>query len=673
MSDVLKLFDFNGRTRPAGIVGKVMELGWPCTVYRITLPKPEEEGECEFNPFERCILKLLAIGRYEAVQLAEETCLPPDLVELILLKLRDRAKIDARNQLLPGVREALEKRDAERESAPATYETCAIFRECIGGTLLPTVVDAKMRSEEVNDDHTVGKGHVTIRSFAQSPIETRPPTPVEVLSALRAMSRRRKASHASYRIPPAQFVSVADGGENCWLRVRVVMQRNGDWRILDPFGSGWSPELETTYQDVLAKGRSAEVREFDAWQHRNRNLDGGHGTRLRDDKRESFATTENVSRYPELVAVLKRKRDGVADIDVYAVIEWALFYALGQTDVKRVVQLLGVRTREESQAWLKEARNVWRDEAAWRPKDDALARGICVVPSENGLQRFLDGRAAMQTVLPLAILVAERDPKCVFRRLAAECPRFLPMIADMKCRRDPKRHGKGLWREIYGEEDQQFMRRVVTTLLPSVRFSVDATMSPKAETECRAADDDARINARVAMQDLFGMSAFMRLDARLQDALVTAEILRHDLEGSREKSDVLDCVNELYRATQSAFRPFLAGGRQRPSDKESAGRRAAEAGFGPLPTAMRTVRESMLNRTLDGDDQTLQACVVAWLILADDDVLCRVASRMPSFLAAIDRLIVVDGHGNQRIAMSFPELDLLCKNVYKIIKTLTEA
>lgn len=671
MSSDLKIFDFNEKITPCGIVGKAMEIGWPCTVYRITLPKPADADAGEFNVFELCILKLLACGRYERNELAEATCLPPDLVELILLKLRDRAKIDERNQLLPGVREALERHDAEREAAPTSYETCAIFRERIGGSLLPMVVDAKMRSEEVDEGGRIGSGHVAIRSLAHSPIATRPPTPVEVLSALRTMARRRRVSGASYRIPQAKYVSVAAEGEDCWLRVRVVMQRNGDWRIRNPLGTGWSAELETAYQGILRRGRSEEVRKFDAWQHRN--ADWSHKRRPGGDDgvHEPFATPENESRYPELLAALRRKQEGGSRVDVYAVIEWALFYALGQTDVKRVEQLLGLSTVEDCKRQLQGALAIWRDGKTWQSKDDDAVKMICTIPSESGLRRFHDGMAAMQTVLPLSVLMAAHEPLSVFGRLAAGCSRLLPKIVDLKVRRDPKRHGKGKWDEIYGEEDLRLMREVVTILLPSVKFSGETMHAPDGGPRDEAADN-ARISARVALQDVFGVSSFAFMDARLRDILINAEVFRREHADTKGKFDALYCVNELYAAAQNAFRPLLVGGRRDSSAVDCAAQRAEAAGFGPLPPSMRTVRESMLNRTLDGDDQTLQACAVAWLVVAEDDVLRRVASRTPSFLVDIDRLIAIDGHGNQSIPMLSSELNSLCKNIYNIIITLME-
>ena len=694
----VKIFDFNSKSHPSEIVGKIMELGWPCEIYRVTLPKSEENQDDEFNAFERCALKLLLTRRYELSALAEEICLPVDLVELILLKLRDRGKIDAHNELMPGVRAAIERCDTQKETAPVEYGTYAVFRECVGGSILPMVLDAKMRSEEVNEDRTVGPGHVDVRSVDLETCETKAPTAVEVLSALRTMARRRRASGASYRIPPAEYVSVASDGEHCWLRVRVVMQRSGDWRILNPFGVGWSPELETIYQDVLGRGASTEIREFNAWQHRNSVWVNDHAGRVGDEK--LFLPNEENNRYPELMAVLAKQKDSI--VDVYAAIEWALFYALRHSDIKQVIQLLEVNTQEENARWLAAALQSWqlksergasqapgqdmlldnvdtgdetssvREKDDRQKKDEGAIRWICTIPAEGELRRFFDGWAKMQTVLCLAILVADRDPASVFNRLSICGPRLFAKIADMKARRDPRRHGKSVWNKIYGDEDMRLMKQVVSTLLPSVRFSDSPAGNVHDSLRSAEVDDDS-IRARVAMQDQFGLAAFMRFDSRLQDSLVRSEVFRFYHAHSKGRIDVLEGVNELYASVQSAFRSFLVGGRNGQVMIECAAHRAKDAGIGELPISLRTVRESMLRRTLDGDDQTLQACAVAWLVLSDDDVIHRVVSRMPSFLTEIDRLIVLSGHGNRSIWMSFEEFDSLCKNVFNIIKTLTEA
>ena len=81
-----RVYDFNAKTQASGFVGHPREIEWPCEMFRITMPKVKKREEQEFNPIEVCVLKLLSYGQYEPNDLANETCLPKDLIEVILLR-----------------------------------------------------------------------------------------------------------------------------------------------------------------------------------------------------------------------------------------------------------------------------------------------------------------------------------------------------------------------------------------------------------------------------------------------------------------------------------------------------------------------------------------------------------------------------------------------------------
>ena len=88
---MIRTYDFNNYKdkKQISIVGRERILVWPCNLYRVTLPRIDHTNDKEFNFFEWCILKMLAYHRYEPKDLAEETCLPEDLIEVILLRLFD--------------------------------------------------------------------------------------------------------------------------------------------------------------------------------------------------------------------------------------------------------------------------------------------------------------------------------------------------------------------------------------------------------------------------------------------------------------------------------------------------------------------------------------------------------------------------------------------------------
>jgi hypothetical protein len=80
----------------------------------------------------------------------------------------------------------------------------------------------------------------------------------------------------------------------------------------------------------------------------------------------------------------------------------------------------------------------------------------------------------------------------------------------------------------------------------------------------------------------------------------------------------------------------------------------------------------MLLRTLDGDDQTLGASVLAWILLSDDSTLRIIAAKLPTFLKIIDNILVKNSHANQICMMTGKEFDVFAQSTYQLIKTISE-
>ena len=124
---MLKLLDY-GRPNPFGeTIGRQRNLAWPVNAYRVTLPRSSKDSD-GLNPFERVILKLLdALGVMDARALADETCIPLDLVKSILLRLQDKELIDEFNTII-------EQEDDSSRSKPA-------FLRALGAATVGAVVN----------------------------------------------------------------------------------------------------------------------------------------------------------------------------------------------------------------------------------------------------------------------------------------------------------------------------------------------------------------------------------------------------------------------------------------------------------------------------------------------------------------------------------------------------
>ena len=642
-------------------------MAWPCKIFRITLPKSKRNSRHGLNVFELCILKLLACDRYDPKSLAEETCLPTDLVEIILLRLFDMGKIDQHYQLNPETLEDLKKHDLEKEYEPTEYETWVIFKECIAGTLLPMLVDAKIKSAEMTDSGNiiVGNGRdKKEKRLWHLPVLQRnleKPTVPEVISAIQTMIRRRKMSEESYLIPKATYVSVADEPVSCELRVRMVIQENSDWRIINPFGKNWSLELESAYQKLLKENEN-EKEAFQKWQSNNLSADS---TRNNNDensrKKASYDTPDNRNRYSELIGTLRRgEKRGT---DVYAAIEWALFYALKNCEsTRKQIQILLVDSKENNEKLLY---NAVKDLPSFRENPFSS-------PYPNRIRGFQNNeKAEMQTVLPLALIVAKEDRQFALNKVFKLYPDFLSRISRLKDVRDKYMHGNSRSSQPYGQDDGVFMKKVVTSLIPSIQFD-------DLPSEFRNGNEDiidVRLNARIKLEEIFGVYLFDQMDNILQRELMDVEMFRNNnINNPHNEIDALQCINNLYSAAQCAFRPLLVSDHSLRKDPISeAQQKANRAGWGNLPQSLQTIRSDLLQHTLEGQDQTLGASIVTWLILTDITVLNKIADKLPDFLLDLEELLTLRSHGNKSIRMPKEKLNRIIGNIYKIIRTIMEA
>lgn len=648
----LKLLDY-GRSSPFGeILGRPRNLAWPVNVYRVTLPKVSEDSG-GLNPFERVILKVIdASGVRDAESLARETSIPVDLVQCVLLRLRDKAFINEHNDIVDQTRQDWEHKDEE----PPAFITALLFRELADGKILPYL-------HVLNDDAPLKKKEEDERLFWRIRWDkahaNRLPIPRDVISALRAMQKRSRACGNDTRLPMAQQITIASDPEQYHLDCPIAIQKSdGEFRIADPFGNGFALLLERAFSCLLEHDNGLSDWLM-SWKKR---LASPRQDKQDMPLREPYDNEANWGRYRNLVGNMRLKRNTpYRSIEqIHAALEWALFYACALRPYDSAVNQLRLTDQSEHPDLLA-----------------AAARKVGLNTPEHGfrpvwngrLDGFADGRAEMGTVLSVAILMAASDESHPLRRVAARYDDFIIRIRDIKQKRDAQGHGHGKVQRLESElPEEAFMRDIVTLLLPTIRFSD----SPPAE-EAKDAVADAMLDARTSIQNEFGFGLFNRLGTNLQDRLIHAE--RFWLS-CKDGDDALAFVCDLYAALQSAFRRSLSGVLP-PNIKDSeflirAQENASQHGLGQLPECLRAVKQSAIRQTLQGQDQTLGACAMTFLLVSSADTLRSVVDIQTSFLCDVDHIATRRGHGNQPLPLSTADIGGLRKSALSTIKTLQE-
>lgn len=649
---MLRPLDF-GKPHPFGeIIGKPRNLAWPVNAYRVTLPRASDDGD-GLNPFEHVILKLLdAVGVMDASALADETHIPLDLVKGILLRLQDKALIDEHNAI---IEQEYDNRESEEEKAPV-FVTALLFRELATGKTLPLLRwldDANPLRKQEGE----GRGFRSIRWDEAH--KRNPPAQRDVISALRAMKRRSATLGSDEKMPAVQQVAIVREPELHYLDCPIAIQKSdGEFRIADPFGNGFSLILERAFEQLLEQDE-----QLADWLHRwKQSLSNPRSPKQDSKPKELFENEFNQRHYPNLVASLQSSRNAPfrSLAHIHASIEWALFYTCCRRSFEDVIAKLKFTGPLEHTMLLG---NAAQNVGLVSPR-----HGFKSIP-KGKLLDFQNGKAEFGTVLAITIVQAEGDESHPLRQLASMYPDLISRFLSIKKKRDEKGHGKGRADAPDDElSDDPFLREVVHTLLPDIVFSDTPATRPNKDVRA-----DSLLEARTSVQSEFRFMVLHRLGANLQDRLVQAE--RFWLS-CKVNDDARHFVCDLYAALQANFRRWLSG-KLPPNIMDSdlitsAQRKARESGFGDLPECLHTVRPLAIRETLQGNDPTLGACVVAFLLMSDDDTLHSIAHTQPSFIDDITKIIAKRGHGNEPLRLPKTEVAELRKAAYNTIKVLIE-
>ncbi len=633
-------------------VGKPRYLAWPVNVYRVTLPRMPEKDDV-LNPFERVVLKLISVcGPMEARSLAQETRMPEDLVKGILLRLQDKLLLNEHNDLVK------DPFACEAHESVQDYATALVFRELATGKLLPML-------HLLDDSNPLRKKEQTENYFPkkvpkQNKYTDYTPQPRDIITLLKIIEKRSRVFLNDVRLPSIREIIISDDPESLFLECPIAIQKSdGEFRIACPFGNGFSIELEGAFSALLEENEGL-VNWLMDWKDA---LSNPIEDVIKADK-EPFDNDYNRKRYPKLVSCLRLRTDSRfrSIQQIFAAIEWALFYSCVQFPYDTVVKQLRIAKQIEHPGILKKA----AEDLGLNPPEYGFRPVL-----EGKLLDFLSGKAELGTVLAISLLLAADVQSHPLRRIAIENGDFIDRLNALKDERNAQGHGGG---RVRNEEielpEETFMRKIVNSLLPSMTFSITTLSDTDLDTVA-----DFVLDARTSIQNEFGFKTYNRLGSNLQERLIHSE--RFWL-ACTEGDNAQPFVCDLYAALQMTFRRKLSG--QLPPEVEDrefiglAREKAKETELGELPESMTSVKTYAIRQTLQGNDQTLGSCVIAFLLVADSDTLSFVSELCPNLLNYMGRIISLRGHGNQPIPIPNGRNDIrdLRHSAYTAVKTLME-
>jgi len=639
--------DVNPFTRP---IAPPFHLEWPVAVFRVTLPMIRGRSGRVSNPFENVIYALLELtSGLDEQSLAAKTCLPIDMVRNVLNRLKDNEEIDANCRVIDPWRKSYLQNEQE-----LTYGTAMVFKELVSGRLLPFLHVFKDNVSLKTKEFPKGKYRRLPKGSEQSFLE--PPSVQDIMRIVTRMKRRGAEFAESLQMPSINQIRIAPAVEEFWLDCPIAIQsHDGDFRIADPFGIGFSQILEKVLDDRLATDEKL-ARWMTVWRE---SLKKNDKTEV-ETRSEPYDTYKNNRLYPELISRLRTRSGSHRNIDqIFQSIEWALFYCCERFGRNYAVNKLGRRTPADHAGWLTGIASSIGFE---------VPEGYFRAVIRGKLDDFEDEKSEMRTVFAIALVQAEFNEGHPLRLLAKAYPNLIFRVRDIDKSRGEQLHGKAraMPSEIELVSDE-FMRSVVSTLIPSIVFAA-GTRDVDAGT---AADE--LFEARTNLQNQFGYEAIRRMEPTTEAALLNAE---RDWMNLKDGDDARALVNNLYSAVQSALRGLCGRSYSEADIHQSlfvlAEENSKKSGLGSLPPVLKTVNVRRIQTALQGSDPSLGAAVLAMLIASRHEILQGIAELKSDFLVVVAELLEIRGHGNHPIPMRIKEVERIRANLIMVVAALID-
>lgn len=645
------------------LVGKEAYLGWPVDAYRIFVPVSGEDGiGGDQNPFERIVIAVLAMESAlvnSDRMLAEMTCLPEDFIHNIVLRLTGKGVISTeRLKLTAEFKAKYLKAKADSDAVDATeLKTAFVFRDAVTGRMLPDMMPLGDKPIETLDYDTIAKRRPIMIRRAQQTFP--PPNAKDLRRVIADMRRRRRDYGRVINIPTYARCDIIETPEQYYLLCPVGVRRSdGEERIGDPFGMGYSLVLEAAFEQALADDDwlLQKISEWKSLLEQSEEVVNDKAS----EKTIPYNANHIESAYPHLASSLWLAYTRNNMRDLYAALEWGFYYHLAE-DAQSIV--LSVNSMSASE--FTKAVNHTLARLGWENQN-----APCTKPVHGKIIDFETGRNAEFPVSLAIMLACDGGKGTLLDRLNKEFGVvFLKKMFAMRKLRDKKRHGVKLdhSQDISFDEARPFAEKVLRLALPDIQFAEGAVLPTDSDTKT-----DEKIRATNDLHAIYGRKAVREFPGEVKEHLLEAQ---KEWNKTGAEDNVVDAVVEVGAAMQAMLVHILGDyiSLRVENPVKAAKCRALKAGFLDFPEEVYGgIKPDRIRNGLRGQISTLGVAGVILALCADEDSLSSVAGRMPDLFGFIAEVHSVSGHGGKSVFLSEEQRRKWQKSVKKFIETLTE-
>lgn len=663
------------------VLGKTYDVFIECQSYDIHIPL-RSKIITELNIFELTILRLINRIGSSAADINNLTCLREDFILNIMQRLLHLGLLDKDMKLTAQGLSKIEQHQAHDGEEDTKYELARAFLIKATGELLPYIQIGEPNFARISNTSadsltmnfgTAGKSvNVTGYRLSHKYIETPAPAllPEHKLRATITMLNRklRSLNKKPFNVSATKSIT-SHVNEPVYFHFKALVQDGNADQLL--FSDGLRENIDFVFDYVAT---------FDgAIDHIRQNIlsasfneQSAHETK--PTKKIAYADIHGLiydaqSKLPnkayEDASNDERKLMKAHEADVvkicYSLVEKALLHMLKEQHLSE--ELLNTLTNQNAKD---NGALIIQMAHSLGLKD--LDKSTHLLERLNGSKiasLFEDGMATMQLCLPLAIAQANQSENSPMRSLIASDPYILKFIQRLANIAAPVRHDSESAIALDNVDAKQIFNKtknVVATLLPNINLDCNAA-APGISTNLSS----ERLQANLSLSKAFGGALFNQL----------SEGLRNDfIRISPDKSDSqLPNLNEYAQILYRIMQTVLSQENKHLSDMQVTNRSDALNYLASLtdkehPDSLKTVSIEYFNKALRNGRSSLGAETLVFAANQDEELVKKLIAK--DFIALIDKILVLRGHGNQSAeftesALTMGQLRDQCIDIIKLI------
>ena len=716
------IVDLDPTAKPLSYASGRQWLLWPTWAYRVIVPQPKPE---RLNLFQRSVLSLCRAGIVHAGEIAQRLDFDKELAAYILNQLEGMGLLDRRKQLTERANQLLAEEPDDQVEPVVGY----VFADPFAKELWPRFqrgvlpyAEGEIRGRSATiEQGTVGNPRPIEPRVVWPPRDACPPPSRRDILRSCLMGIRAEVAYKrtmgtdngtsdglnvdALKRHLNRVVLVDTAPEPMFLTTFVFVpkdvRRASLWQVCDPFGLGTSQRLRKRIEELAsassqagaalkgaiekATGTGFAVEDVDVLElHRAQNQKAAE---VVDDKAD-FDKTICPEVYEWLVQMENEHLEAVRDVSgkawdeqqrrlkamvrrAYATLEECLAYAVKAFPMSDVGRPLGGTLADNGVLLAKIARRIGFEDD---PDDPCFERFLRIGGGPvKGVVEY--EQRELVALLAAALLVAHDRSEHPLRRCAAEFPKLIVFLNQLKRMRDLSSHHTQTQDGLDREEALGFRKdtyRAARLLLPPAESGTTGSRSQSSAAEW-SADLVYRLRAQAAYNvesdALFGIR--VRDVPALHDELVEVEFLAIELEklrsagatqeemDGRAKDLRIACGNAVEAAvapllTQADVSEFITSDRNANAERYS--KTARDLGFASMSDGqyhkdLLMVHPDRARSAAETQRGALNALLMVALLQAEQDTdhsLREIKKKNPRFLLDAGEISQARGHGDGR-------------------------